>query len=434
MNWIETTVGEYCPFVYGKGLPKPQRAEGNIPVFGSNGCVDYHNKSYVNGPGIIIGRKGSVGAVHLSADPFWPIDTSFYVEKDSIDELKFTYYLLKSLGLEGMNSDSAVPGLNRENAHALPIRIPEKKQDREKLGKWISVYDSKIELNRQTNQTLEQIAKAMFKSWFVDFDPVRAKIAANVAGENAQRAAMAVISGKNQAELDLLQQQHLAQYQQLQAIAALFPDHLIDSELGEIPEGWEVGDLNKLAHLNVHSWTKKSEPEDIFYVDLANTKNGVIENTQYYCWSDAPSRAKRILMEGDTIVGTVRPGNRSFAFIGKDEKQLTGSTGFAVLSPKEFFYREYLYLVATSDESIDRLAHLADGGAYPAVRPDVVTSLTAIRASELIFKAFSRLVKPLFDKRQENLKSQLIYSDLRDSLLPKLLSGELSIDTSETEF
>lgn len=64
MNWIETTVGEYCPFVYGKGLPKPQRAEGNIPVFGSNGCVDYHNKSYVNGPGIIIGRKGSVGAVH----------------------------------------------------------------------------------------------------------------------------------------------------------------------------------------------------------------------------------------------------------------------------------------------------------------------------------------------------------------------------------
>lgn len=195
MNWIETTVGEYCPFVYGKSLPKTQRTEGDIPVFGSNGCVDYHNKSYVNGPGIIIGRKGSVGAVHLSVEPFWSIDTSFYVEKESIDELKFTYYLLKSLGLKGMNSDSAVPGLNRENAHALPIRIPEKIQDREKLGQWISVYDSKIELNRQTNQTLEHIAQAMFKSWFVDFDPVRAKIAANAAGENAQRAAMAAISG-----------------------------------------------------------------------------------------------------------------------------------------------------------------------------------------------------------------------------------------------
>ena len=276
MNWVETTVGDFCPFIYGKGLSKTKRQKGLVPVYGSNGCVDFHSKSCVNGPGIIIGRKGSVGAVHLSEVPFWPIDTSFYVEKESLEELKFTYYLLKSLGLEGMNSDSAVPGLNRENAHALPITIPENKEDREALGRWISIYDEKIELNRQTNQTLEHIAQAIFKSWFVDFEPTRAKIAAKqirqarqdsersaalkaalftnnrwpeavaaaIAEGDPERAAMAAISGKALDEIDQLSPE---QQTQLLTTAALFPDALVDSELGEIPEGWKEGNVGNVA-------------------------------------------------------------------------------------------------------------------------------------------------------------------------------------------
>jgi len=279
MNWIETTVGEFCPLIYGKSLPKTKRIEGEIPVYGSNGCVGVHSESCVAGPGIIIGRKGSVGAVHLSTMPFWPIDTSFYIEKENLDELKFTYYLLKSLGLENMNSDSAVPGLNRENAHALPIKIPKTKEDREKLGRWISIYDDKIQLNRQTNQTLEQIAQAIFKSWFVDFEPTRAKIAAqqewdkkNLTAENTQnmraahgpaaggndtalsneqakaifveRAAMAAISGMSLDELDQCSPEQL---EQLKATAALFPESLVYSELGEVPEGWMLGELRNIA-------------------------------------------------------------------------------------------------------------------------------------------------------------------------------------------
>src|SRR5690554_4325771 len=134
MNWIDTTIGDYCPFTYGKALPKTKRIAGPFPVYGSNGCVDYHIEELINSPGIIVGRKGSCGAVHLSDKPFWPIDTSFYLVKESLNELRFIYYLLKTLGLEDMNSDSAVPGLNRENAHSLKIRIPEKKEDRERLG------------------------------------------------------------------------------------------------------------------------------------------------------------------------------------------------------------------------------------------------------------------------------------------------------------
>jgi type I restriction enzyme S subunit len=248
MDWIYSTVGEFCPFIYGKGLPQSKRKAGNVPVYGSNGCVDHHDDSYVKPHGIIIGRKGSVGAVHLCDEPFWPIDTSFYVEKESIDELRFTYYLLKSLGLEHMNSDSAVPGLNRENAHSLTIKIPEQVEDREALGAWIAKFDQKISLNRQINQTLEAMAQAIFKSWFVDFEPVKAKIAAIEAGEDAEDvicAAMRAISGKTDDELNQLQAGQPEHYAQLKTTAGLFPVAMQDSELGEVPEGWEVSTIGE---------------------------------------------------------------------------------------------------------------------------------------------------------------------------------------------
>jgi len=123
-EWIETTVGDFCPFHYGKGLPERNRIPGPYPVFGSNGQVGSHYQPFVNEPGIIIGRKGTVGAVHFSKLPFCPIDTTFYVVSADYRDLRFTYYLLKSLGLDRMNADSAVPGLNREAAHKRKILVP----------------------------------------------------------------------------------------------------------------------------------------------------------------------------------------------------------------------------------------------------------------------------------------------------------------------
>ena len=123
-EWLETTVGEFCPFAYGKNLPEKKREKGPYQVYGSNGPVGSHNKPLIENPGIVIGRKGTVGAVHYVAQPFWPIDTTFYVTEAEHRDLRFTYYLLKSLGLEHMNADSAVPGLNRDAAHARKIRVP----------------------------------------------------------------------------------------------------------------------------------------------------------------------------------------------------------------------------------------------------------------------------------------------------------------------
>ena len=424
-GWFKTTVGEYSPFVYGKAIKKDDQRTMGIPVYGSNGIYTYSDSALVQQHAVIIGRKGSVGKVHLSTEKCWISDTAFYVIKDSLDESYFVYYLLSSLGLENMNTDAAVPGLNRDNAHRLEIKIPNSIEKRINLVEPLIKLDQKIHLNNQINQTLESIAQAIFKSWFIDFDPVRAKIAAKQEGKDPELTAMCAISGKSEVELQQMTEDDLAE---LRATASLFPDELMESELGEVPKGWFKTDLSILADLNVQSWTKKNCPEKVTYVDLSNTKWGVIQQTEEFIFEKAPSRARRVLKIGDTIFGTVRPANGSYAFIQREN--LTGSTGFAVLSPKHKNYAEFIYIVATDKENIKRLAHLADGGAYPAVSYDTVLNtpcILPIENKDGILNLFHKNVKEFYLLSASKFEENNILASIRDTLLPKLLSGEIDV-------
>ena len=161
-------LGDIIELAYGKSLPQRSRVSGRFPVFGSNGQVDTHNKSLVGGPGIIVGRKGSVGEVIWSKQDFWPIDTTYYVKlKNLDDDLKYWYYVLKTLGLNKLNSHSAIPGLNRDVAYIkqVPLRST---LEQEKIADILSSLDEKIELNRRMNETLERLGQALFRHYFVD--------------------------------------------------------------------------------------------------------------------------------------------------------------------------------------------------------------------------------------------------------------------------
>ena len=284
--------------------------------------------------------------------------------------------------------------LNLKEIRQIPLPWPPKKQ-RLAISRTLGVLDDKIELNRRMNETLEAMARALFKDWFVDFGPTRAK----------------------QEGLEPYLAPHLW---------SLFPERL-DRE-GK-PEGWKCGTLTDVADLNSESWSAKCSPDHVEYVDLANTKWGTIEATERYLWSDAPSRARRVLRLGDTIVGTVRPGNGSYAFIGQDG--LTGSTGFAVLRPKQPLYREVVYFAATAPENIERLSHRADGAAYPAVRPDVVGNTEFIKGVISVIQAFSYACAPLVDRMEANKQESRTLAQTRDLLLPKLMSGEIRVKDAE---
>lgn len=261
--------------------------------------------------------------------------------------------------------------------------------------------DDRITLLRETNATLEAIAQALFKSWFVDFDPVRAKMA-----------------GRAPEGID-------------EATAALFPDGLEESALGSVPRGWRIGTLNDLSDLNSESWSAKNHPATVAYVDLANAKDNEIASTTNFAFDEAPSRARRVLRAGDTIIGTVRPGNRSFAFIHAPVSNLTASTGFAVLRPSEVANTEFVYLAATQDSSIEHLSHVADGGAYPAVRPDVVSGLQTVVPDGKVLSAFHFVSAPLLAKVSENQAQAQTLATLRDTLLPRLISGQLRLPEAQ---
>ena len=161
-------LGNEIELAYGKGLPQRARVAGNFPVFGSNGQVDTHKESLIKGPGIIVGRKGSVGEIIWSERDFWPIDTTYYVKlKNPHDNLKYWYYQLKTLGLNHLNSHSAIPGLNRDVAYAKTV-IKRTPLEQKKIADILGTLDEKIELNRQMNETLEQMGQALFRHYFID--------------------------------------------------------------------------------------------------------------------------------------------------------------------------------------------------------------------------------------------------------------------------
>jgi type I restriction enzyme, S subunit len=295
--------------------------------------------------------------------------------------------------------------LNLKEIKALMVPWPERR-DRQRIVEVLGSLDDKIELNRRMNETLEAMAQVIFRDWFVDFGPTLRKL-------DGATDPLTIMGGL------------VRDAERAQALADLFPAALGDDGL---PEGWRETTLESYSSLNPESWSAKTAPDQVEYVDLANTKRGTIESTSVYSWEDAPSRARRIVRSGDTIVGTVRPGNGSYAFVGRDG--LTASTGFAVLRPKQPAFTEFVNCAATVPENIERLEKLADGGAYPAVKPEVVVATPVPLVNGNVASAFSGFAAPMFKKIVSSKEENRTLAAIRDLLLPKLMSGEIRLSAA----
>lgn len=337
-------------------------------------------------------------------DPTTVVSTGFAVLRagESLDP-RYLYYLVTNQAftdyLVTHEEGSAYPAVNPLVFADAEVPIPDLSEQRA-IGHILGTLDDKIELNRQMNETLESMARTLFKSWFVDFDPVHAKSE----GRSSRLSA---------------------------AVDTLFPSSFQESELGQVPDGWSSATLAQLALLNSETWSRATYPEAVNYVDLSNAKWGHLESIAPYEKADAPSRAQRVLRCGDSIVGMVRPGNGSYALVAEDG--LTGSTGFAVLRPRKKTSRDFVYLAATNPENIDRLAHLADGGAYPAVLPNTVIATHIVCPSDAVMSSFSHLVAPMLDRAAACDRESRTLASIRDTLLPKLLSGELRVRDGEID-
>lgn len=300
-------LNEFILLQRGFDLPQSDRISGDIPVVASTGVAGFHNEYKVDAPGVVIGRSGSIGGGQYIKEKFWPLNTTLWVKDFKGHDARYVYYLLKSIDFHRFNVGTGVPTLNRNHLSSVLVKnlgyINEKV-----IAKTLGDLDDKIHLNNQINQTLESIAQALFKSWFIDFDPVRAKIVAKQEGNNPEFAAMCVISGKSEVELQQMAEDDLAE---LRATAALFPDELVESELGEVPKGWEVTRFSNIVEKYIDNRGKtppiqsegipllevKHLPEFSLNPDLNTDKKVSLET--FNTWFRAH------LQENDLIMSTV---------------------------------------------------------------------------------------------------------------------------------
>ena len=396
-EWTSTTVGFFCPFTYGKGLPEKKRnTNGNIKVYGSNGPVGVHDQPLVDEPGIVIGRKGTVGAVHFASGPFWPIDTTFYVVSEADRDLKYTYYLLKSIGMDNMNADSAVPGLNRDAAHARQILVPEYDEQRA-ISHILGSLDDKIELNRQMNRTLEAMAQAIFKSWFVDFDPVRAKAEGRDTGLPKE-------------------------------IADLFPDSFQDSGLGEIPKGWKVGTLDRIAVLKTKTVQPKTVPKKRWeHHSIPAFDSGKIPIFEL---GQTIKSGKYRVPVNSVLASKLNP---QFPRVWLPNVQNDGaaicSTEFMPFEPTHATWRPFLYELMKSNMVQREILARVTGttGSRQRVKPKEIAVMSVLIPPQELIDSFSYRVCSIHGQVLAYIQESIILAKTRDTLLPKLLSGELCI-------
>ena len=431
IEWIETTVGEHCPFIYGKALPQSKRISGNIPVYGSNGIVDFHNSSCVNTAGVIIGRKGSVGAIHLSEKPFWVIDTAFYIVNDDLEELKFTYYLLKTLGLSEMNSDSAVPGLNRENAHSLKIKIPKDKFHRCEIGKRLSIFDQKIQLNTKINQTLEQIAQALFKSWFVDFEPVRAKVQALLDGlslEQAELAAMQTISGKTPEELTALSQTQPDRYAELAETAKAFPCEMVEVDGVEVPKGWKLSTIGE--EVETVGGATPSTKEESFWnngkiswttpKDLSSATSPVLINTE----RKITELGLKKISSGLLPIGTVLLSSRApVGYLALTKIPVAINQGYIAIKCNKTLSN--FYMLQWCKENLEEIKSRASGTTFLEISKTTFRGISVIVPEKNILIMFNKQCESIYEMITNHTKENQKLEKARDLLLPRLLNGEI---------
>ncbi len=357
---------------------------------------------------IVIARTGaSTGTSAYIKSPPHAVFASYLVRLKAKEEFdsRFLAYYLKSDAfwsfIRGVLGDkSAQPNASASTMTQAPLRAPRSIGTQRAIAHILGTLDDKIELNRRTNETLEAIARALFKSWFVDFDPVRAKAEGRDPGLPA----------------------HLAD---------LFPDSFEDSELGEIPKGWHTAAVSDLADVNARTLGRSDPLDAIDYVEISEVTRGQVANIVRYERGTEPSRARRRLTHGDTVLSTVRPDRGAYFLCLNPPKTLIASTGFAVVSPRDGNWA-FLYSALTRSEIGHELGRLADGGAYPAIRPDAIGGLRLVspQASETR-SAFDELARPLYERSEQNRMENRLLTALRDSLLPRLISGELRVSAPQ---
>ena len=371
-QWRQLHLGDVVNLKRGYDLPKRLRTPGNVPIVSSSGESGMHNEAKVKGPGVVTGRYGTLGEVFYVEHDYWPLNTTLYVQDFKGNHRRFISYFLQTLGFASQNAAGAVPGVNRNHLHKLEVKVPGVPTQR-KIASILSAYDELIENNTRRIAILEEMAQAIYREWFVNFR---------------------------------------------------FPGHenvkLVDSPLGQIPEGWEIKPLADCCKL-VMGQSPKSE----FY-------NGSGEGLPFH--------------QGVTNFGPRYPTHKTFCTV---ENRLAdeGDILFSVRAPvgrinianTEIIVGRGVSAIRRNDDAQVFLFHqlkdkfkeediMGGGTIFKSVTKKDLATLPLLNPPKDVLAAFESMVGASFTLYDNLTKKNDILRTTRDLLLPKLISGKLDVE------
>ncbi|MCG3185860.1 MAG: hypothetical protein IOMNBAOH_00383 [Rhodocyclaceae bacterium] len=401
-EWRASTWGDEISLEYGKALRGHDQTEGRYRVFGSNGAIGWTSEPLAAGPGVILGRKGAYRGVEYSREPFFVIDTAYYVVPKTELDMRWLYYAIKHYKLGEVDDGSPIPSTTRAAVYMLDVDVPPPAEQRA-IAHILGTLDDKIELNRRMSATLEAMARALFKSWFVDFDPVRAKMEGRDPGLP-------------------------------QALADLFPARLVDSELGEIPEGWGAKPIGGLAEI-VGGSTPKTERAEYWEggthhwvtpKDLSGLSMPVLLNTERKITDAGLAQVSSGLLPAGTVLLSSRA---PIGYLAIAEMPVAINQGFIGMKPRPGISN--LFLLRWAAAAHDEIVSYANGSTFLEISKSAFRPILAVAPPTSIMDAFDRLSRPMYRKVVEHERESRTLAALRDTLLPKLISGELRVTEAE---
>ena len=381
-RWRRTTLGKIANLKRGYDLPKRLRRNGPFPIVSSSGVTGAHAEAKVDPPGVVTGRYGTLGAVYYVDEPYWPLNTTLYVQDFKGNHERFIAYLLKSLDLGALASSAAVPGINRNHLHPLPVRIPDRPLQAS-IAAALGAFDNLIENNRRRIEVLEEVARLLYREWFVHFR---------------------------------------------------YPGHeeveLVDSDLGPIPEGWEVSRVcDALETVGggtpskaVEEYWSEGDVQWFTPTDITRARSVFAFDSGLRITELGLKKSSAKLFPAGSVMLTSRA---TIGAISISTTEATTNQGFITCVPSERLPSSYIYFWLHTN--VDLFLSLAGGATFKEIRKSTFRELLILVPTRQEMDRFEEQVGAMIALIKNLLRQNQVLLEVRDFLLPRLVSGELDV-------
>ena len=373
--WKDCTLGDVTTLKRGHDLPEKKRVVGPVPVVSSSGITGCHNEAKADPPGVVTGRYGTIGEVFFIEEPYWPLNTALYVIDFRGNDPRFVAYLLRNTLRNYKTEKAAVPGVDRNVLHTLKVRAPNA-DEQAAIVSILSAYDDLIENNRRRIALLEEVARLLYREWFVHFR---------------------------------------------------FPGHEHVKIIDRLPEGWNVSNASAVMDVLSGGTPKTGNPafwdgEIGFFTPKDATDTPFVLETEKTISKEGLRACNSKLYPSDTIFITARGtvGKLNMALVPMAMNQ-----SCYALRSKTYLGQRHLFLALKS--AIEQIQARATGAVFDAIIVATFANIPFIRPPKGLTDIFAWHIEPIFDQIANLVRQSEQLAQARDLLLPRLMNGEIAV-------